>query len=58
MQGVNKGYLDVHRWEIKRNVQDEKSLNTTLRMLSKLNKDSDGAKFAVRGDNSRLLISE
>ena len=58
LKGVNKGDLDFHRWTIKRNVWDEKSLNTTLRMLSKLNKVSEGARYAVRGDNNRLLIPE
>ena len=58
LKRVNKGDIDLHRWTITRNVWDEKSLNTTLRMLSKLNKESEGALYAVRGDINRLLIPE
>ena len=58
MKGKNKGDLNVHQWTIKRNIWDEKSLDTRLHMLSKLNKVLDGATYAIRGDNNRLLIPE
>ena len=58
MKELNRGDLKVHQWTIKRDVWDEKLVNAIFFMLSKLKKDSDGARYTVSGGNNCLLIPE
>lgn len=48
--------LDIHRWEVRRNIWDKKDLNTLKNCIRKMDQVIEPKDYALRGDNNRLML--